>query len=275
MFMTSPSSAAVDPHRLADARRQLHHAAQLVVAAGISYLPPAADDSHTALSWSETGLLLGKGASPDLRFALRIADLTLQVVDPAGNSVEFGLTGRMVADAYAWMRAQLAERGFDPRRLTSKKHYEIPPHAVAEGAPFDATADALAVLRYWYALGSRVARGALDASGTPGTVQVWPHHFDIAGLTVLPGEPRRTIGVGMTPGDEWYEEPYVYVGPYPYPRYGTLPDLPHGGHWHTHSWFGAVLTASAVADIPFKQRAEAVVAFASGARQRCVELMAS
>ncbi len=36
---------------LTDARLQLHHAVQLAVAAGISYLPAAPDDSHTSLEW--------------------------------------------------------------------------------------------------------------------------------------------------------------------------------------------------------------------------------
>jgi hypothetical protein len=36
---------------LGDARLQLHHAAQLVAAMGISYLPHADDDSHTNLGW--------------------------------------------------------------------------------------------------------------------------------------------------------------------------------------------------------------------------------
>ena len=61
--MTTPTPSAVRPSRpwrgvspamapsLSDSRRQLHHAAQLATAAGISWLPAQADDSHTNLEW--------------------------------------------------------------------------------------------------------------------------------------------------------------------------------------------------------------------------------
>ena len=65
---------------LSDARLQAHHAAQFATAAGISYLPPEADDSQTNLEWlPELGALASHvipGPSP-FRIAVRVSDLTL------------------------------------------------------------------------------------------------------------------------------------------------------------------------------------------------------
>ena len=57
------------------------------------------------------------------------------------------------------------------------------------------------------------------------------------------GEASRSIGIGFSPGDEYYQEPYLYVSPYPVPKNPTPPALPSGGHWHTKDFFGAVATA--------------------------------
>ena len=87
------------------------------------------------------------------------------------------------------------------------------------------------------------------SSVTPGAsaVRTWPHHFDIATLILLPESGtsgRRTIGVGQSPGDNSYAEPYWYVGPYPYPATTAFPPLAGSGHWHTEGWVGAALPAS-------------------------------
>src|SRR5262249_57852622 len=68
-----------------------------------------------------------------------------------------------------------------------------------------------------------------------------PHHFDIA--TLLDFGESRTIGVGLSPGDSSYAEPYFYVSPSPVPKDRSGPALPVG-HWHSQGWFGAVLTGS-------------------------------
>ena len=41
------------------------------------------------------------------------------------------------------------------------------------------------------------------------------------------------IGVGLSPGDTYYAEPYWYVSPYPYPGLEDLPVLDGSGFWHT------------------------------------------
>ena len=240
------------PGALSDARLQLHHAAQIAVSAAISYLPKQSDDSHTALTWIAPARALATEsivAERDTRIALRVEDLSLHVLEGATDATQsFALPGRTTSEAYTWLSETVGRAGLEPARLTPSKHYTIPDHPVAGGTPFstDIGNELYELARYW----SNAAL-VLDeiARVTPGAsaVRTWPHHFDIATLIALPETPaagRRTIGVGQSPGDDSYAEPYWYVGPYPYPATRDYPPIAGGGHWHTTGWVGAALPAS-------------------------------
>ena len=90
-----------------------------------------------------------------------------------------------------------------------------------------------------------------SAASGASEVRCWPHHFDLATLITLSGsgEEARTVGVGLSPGDDSYREPYYYVTPWPYPRGRLLPELP-AGRWHTEGWVGAILRGSDLAAAP-------------------------
>jgi hypothetical protein len=260
---------------LADDRLQLHHAAQIAVSATISYLPPRPDDSHTALTWSAAlGALVTEpiAAARRLRIGLRLANLTLLALDERGETGgSLTLTGRTIADAETWLRSTLVESGFDETRFFSRKHYTIPTHPVANGAPFSARSAELEELARYWGNAASVLDELLQTTPGASTVRTWPHHFDIATLIELPGAPRRTVGVGQSPGDDSYAEPYWYVGPYPYPPDDTLPPLTGRGHWHTKGWIGAALPASAYVDTE-DQRAE-VATFIDSAVAACRSLL--
>ena len=266
----------IAPSARTDARLQLHHAAQIAVSAAISYLESRSDDSHTALTWNAPLRALTTEpitAERQFRIALRLEDLTLHTLDETGEATRsFALPGRTAADGTAWLSEVAAEAGLDPARLTSRKHYTIPAHAVATGAAFSlGTAKEFGELaRYW-----ANAAALLDelVRATPGAspVRTWPHHFDIATLIELPGATRRTIGVGQSPGDDSYAEPYWYVGPYPYPPTNNFPSLEGTGRWHTTGWVGAALLASDYAAAR-DQRAQ-VAAFVDSAVAACRSLL--
>jgi hypothetical protein len=60
------------------------------------------------------------------------------------------------------------------------------------------------------------------------------------------GVATKTIGLGLSPGDTSYAEPYWYASPWPYPEASTtLPPLPDGAHWHREGFTSAILTAGA------------------------------
>ena len=72
------------------------------------------------------------------------------------------------------------------------------------------------------------------------------------------GELARWFG-GASPGDEYYNQPYFYVSPYPRFDGEKLPDPPSPGHWHTEGFFGAVLTGDDV--LALKDRGRGLTGF--------------
>ena len=239
-----------DPRKgvtLVDARLQLHHAAQLATAFGISYLPARPDDSHTNLEWIETvgALASNVGGSPAVRIAMRPFSFAMLVLDAGANVVAtYPLDGRTVDDAAGWIRRQLADRGLDSARYTLKRHYEIPSHAVDTGAAFRGTTpDLFEQLAAWYSLGADALGRFASSAPQASAVRCWPHHFDIA--TLLEVAPGKTIGLGMEPGDAYWAEPYFYASPYPsLEAQAARPDLGGNGIWNTRDWIGPVLPSS-------------------------------
>jgi hypothetical protein len=238
-----PLVGNIDPASLVDTRLQAHHAVQLVVALGISFLPAAANDSHTNLEWLPGRALAGRtipGRSP-FRGALRLDPLILMMLDDSGDVLdEYRLAGRTLAQAFRWLQEAVRAVGGPAERLTDRKHYSIPPHPVGEGAQFlpdEARGRELSAFFH----GASLALGEIQARRPEASeVRCWPHHFDLATLLTL--APGRTVGAGLSPGDDSYAEPYYYVTPYPYPK-GPFPPL-RTGLWHTTNWVGAVLPAS-------------------------------
>ena len=254
-FNLSPPDMAPFPDSaratsLGDARRQAHHAAQLATAAGISFLSKQADDSHTNLEWLPE---VGRGAlasrvvpsSDPFRVAVQIAGLELLLLDDRNAVVDsMPLDGRTIAGAESWLRGRVGSRGAQKSKFTLAKHYEIPHHDVDDGKPFDASdRTAFTELAAWFDLASRHLE-RVRAANSSSEVRCWPHHFDIA--TLIDVGPGKTVGVGMEPGDVYYDEPYFYVNAHPKPTEAVSIRLAGGGFWHTHEWFGAVLPGSRI-----------------------------
>ena len=254
----------VDFARLREARLQAHHAVQWLARAARAFVPPQPDDSHTNLGWDDTrdGFAAHR-LTGDLRLGLRMAPLTL-VLTATDAQQSFALDGRTDADVRRWLGEKLGAHGFHARSLDAKPPYEIPDHPVARGAPYDVTglADALAELAGWFA-NANVSldgiRGQMSARGlTPSPVRTWPHHFDMATLTLLEvgnTDHARSVNAGFSPGDEHYEEPYFFVSPYPYPDAAKLPPLPALGHWHVRGFTAAIAPASRILAVTGSQTA--------------------
>lgn len=205
---------SVAPRELVAARIQLHWAAQVLGAAADGYLPHASDDSHTAMIWRE-GALVGKAG-----VSLDAARLEL-----AAGGEALALDGKTLAEAIAWTAARLGGA-----REIHARDYDMPARpATFARAPIAA---ALAELARYFA-------NANELLAPIATCTVWPHHFDLGGVIALGGQ--REIGIGLSPGDGTYDEPYFYVTPYPVKPGVTMPPLAGGGHWSTH-FRGAVLT---------------------------------
>jgi hypothetical protein len=235
--------------KLTDSRLQLHHAAQFGAAAGISFLPHLPDHSHSALEWvpSLGGLFSGTiPARTGFRVGVRPVKLALLLVTEENRPIaEYSLHGRTIIEARDWIRSRIKLLGADGSRYSLTRRYEIPRHDVTYGESFDASEPArFEELAKWFgnaaALLDAVARSALVAS----EVRCWPHHFDI--VTLVEVAPGRTIGVGLEPGDQYYDEPYFYVSMRPQPAASRTRSRPlwGSGTWHTDEWVGAVLPGS-------------------------------
>lgn len=208
------------PDPLIDARLQAHWALQLASTIGRTTSEPAPDDSHAGFRWSEERRALRQ--ENRFRAGLRIHDLTLLVGEET-----FPLDGCTFDEGWSWIEQRVPG-------VRRELDMPMPHHQVADGAPFViGSGEGLAELSADYSeAAGRLSRIHAD-------VRCWPHHFDIATLIAL-GE-GRTIGVGMSPGDELISEPYWYVNHYPpTPRRRDLPQLAGGGRWQTFGWVGAV-----------------------------------
>ena len=102
------------PGTLADARLQLHHAAQVAASVGFTFVEPAKDDSHTNLEWIDS---LGAPHDQALRrpdepfhAALDLAAFRLLLIDGTDSRTifsHFDLDGQNIESAYAWLESAI------------------------------------------------------------------------------------------------------------------------------------------------------------------------
>jgi hypothetical protein len=258
---TTPSwrpLGGVDPAELSQARLQVHYAVQWLARLARAAVPAQPDDSHTSLGWDDgiDGFVthpLGDGA----RLGLRLSDLTLiaESGEMARSERACSLLDRSDAEAREWMRLTFGADGLDAQSLDAPSPYAMPSHAIAQGGNYGGAAmkPALGELAAWFANGrtalEKVRRAMLGHGHDAPAPRCWPHHFDLATLTSFP-LPRRTttayVGAGLSPGDHYYGEPYLYLSVYPAPDALALPPLPSLGHWHVEDFTGAIATATAI-----------------------------
>jgi hypothetical protein len=245
----------IEHHQLTQARLAAHYAVQWLARAARAYIEPKADDSHTNLGWDQVLGGLATHPLPDgSQLALRIADLTLLLPRPQAS--ELSLQNRSDADIRACLGPRLGTMGLDPLALDKPLPYDMPASAIASGGHYliHELKSALGQLSGWYDNASRAlddVRQQLMARGLRAPpVRCWPHHFDLDTLVYFgarSSDNTRTLGVGFSPGDEYYDQPYFYVSIYPAPTVTTLPALPIG-HWHSHNFTGAIVTADCILD---------------------------
>lgn len=266
---------AIPPDELLPARTALHNAAQYVAAAGKSLLPERADDSHTSMVWSERdqaliGERVGNPEGHDaFRVGLRLQDVTLLVLASGDFTAELSLEGRTLADGLDWLQSQVERFNGGPKKISLPTHYEIlSPMNKRETFVIESREPYGELARY-FANADRVFRSVREELPEVGPIRCWPHHFDTGGLLLLepskPAEEAKTIGFGLSPGDDNCGEPYFYINPYSQPDAAAdrLPPLRGAGQWHTEGWVGALLPASQFTTLenPLEQKALVVSYF--------------
>ena len=242
-----------DPEHLKAGRVQLHYAIQYMAATNSALVPPQPDGSHVTLQWDpQIKGFVGKPIQGDqaVRVALEPVGLTSLILNEQLQPLAtLPLNGLTMAAGLAWHQQELAKLGVKADQVTFLEYpNDFPDHLMAHGAVFEGVqgeerSSLVAYFSQTQPLLEDMARTQTGASA----VHIWPHHFDMATLITLSGsgEKAKTIGIGLSPGDECYQQPYWYITPYP--PTDKLPPLP-SGHWHTEDWVGAVLKGAELGD---------------------------
>jgi hypothetical protein len=251
---------------------------QIPAAFAGSFVAPEEDDSHRSLVWSpEIGGFRSRGAELAESVYMVVRPLPLEVqIRAVGDVHRYVLPGHTLEEAWSWAAAELALILGLPEVELRRPEFEIPDHRVAHHALFDASPMALEELSRWFddawLLLNRV-RAECPEFASP--VRSWPHHFDTATLLEFgrgpDGEPR-TVGIGLSPGDEDRNEPYLYVAPWPRPESAPEHELP-AGCWEESGWVGAVLPGRELVQGSAREQEERARAFVDAALTQARELL--
>ena len=87
-------------------------------------------------------------------------------------------------------------------------------------------------------------------------IHLWPHHFDFS-LEWFTGNKDEQIGTGISPGDEQYSDPYLYMNPWPFDDKIIKESLPIGA-WHTDGWNGIKVEWGELTQLTSKDAAEKI-----------------
>jgi hypothetical protein len=157
----------------------------------------------------------------------------------------------------------LRERRVDDRAVTASKHLDgttlrelarftdvdlesafsagpDTPELGDPDAPLRVDAEAAALMAEWYGRGAQAVDACVAGLGDAAdatVAQLWPEHFDL-GIDVAVGASRTNLGV--SPGDGFSAEPYLYVGPWSADRPGDA------AYWNAS--FGALAPWSEIPD---------------------------
>ena len=228
-----------------DARLQVHWAAQVPAAIGDRMIPKREDWSHSALSWQSEQRAFVSEAAGARSAALFVDELTVAYLEGDQERDRYPLDGSTLIKGLEWLSAKVGQ-------TLGLSELTIPEHEVKTRArPFSVSAEQLRTVGDLFSNAYELCVKVKADDPRAGPIRVWPHHFDVATLIMIDPhrsvEDARSMGVGFSPGDDSYDEPYLYVTPWPYPDARRLPDLAGPGHWHTDGWIGGVLELS---DLP-------------------------
>jgi hypothetical protein len=243
--MTWQPLGAVEPKQLVAARIELHWALQVLAAAVAEYVPRAPGDAHTSLTL-DAGVWRARTLRSGQRLAFVPLEFAVEVSAASGDTQRVSLAGLTLHEGLLAVSRAIAPS--DPPKL-SIPSYDMPESSVTSGRAFERPNQAhLAELGRWFSNGFELLTDWLGDKQGATEVALWPHHFDVGGIWMLdsgkPAEQAPQIGVGLSPGDGTYAEPYFYVTPWPLRSDVTVPALPSGAHWQQDAFMGAILPAT-------------------------------
>ncbi len=280
-FVNRQFLGVISPSALVDARNATHRAAQVLAAVGETHLEHEADTSHTAMAYDPTlgALVNARPIEDGLRGVLWLDDLAIGVTRRDHVVDRIPLSGRTLDDAFDWMQRSVAIHSDGERRGALRRPtYPLPDHGLEHGDAFDSSDPGSIELGKWF----RSAHSALESLPShpdDGPIVCWPHHFDLAILRTVARDASdvatKTIGVGLSPGDDQIPEPYWYVNHWPTTTRGTgsLEPLPVG-EWHDDGFVAAVLRGGEIIEARSTQaQSDVVASFLEHAMRSSEELL--
>ncbi|MEM7001672.1 MAG: hypothetical protein AAF529_12865 [Pseudomonadota bacterium] len=263
----------VDPNQLVHARAQAHQACQWASKAARANLVARPDDSHSNFGWSpDLGALVTESLDADRALQAGFSFAAGELLWLRHGQVEatLAIADREDRELSIWLDEHLAGASLS---LTEDAHM---PYALEEQVPYEPCPDEMQSLGQWFDSGfaalASVRNEFLNAVFSAAQPRCWPHHFDVGMLLLLEDadpETARSVGLGLSPGDASFAQPYYYCNPWPVPAAETLGQAPAGFHWHTQGFTSLIALASDLdVESPHADMLRAPVA-------RCMDLLAT
>ena len=241
-------------------REQLHQAVQLVGAVPRSYLDYDVSDASASLAWDSNHMaLVSEEITLDnnsFQSGMSIRDFSLVILKDGHTLYQLSLAGKSYTEAELWLKETLSRCGFAPEKFSLKLPYEIPVYETSSGEPFaERNTEALNVFENLFDGANKIFHEFVAKNDKASDIRCWPHHFDLGALITLEtdgdGNLKRSVGIGMSPGDDAITQPYYYVNSWPSK---TIEDLSNKvllgkGKWHSNGWVGSTLVFDDFKDI--------------------------
>jgi len=234
----------IDKRKLEESRKNLHQAIQLIGAFPRNFLTPDPTDASASLLWNKDlqaleSILVGK-----YQLGLSFADFSLYLSEAGSVKETVKLDGISVVEAMSQLVAVLSKYGLSGDQYNLELPYEIESYDYNQPLKVDTVA--LSEFSILYANTNEVLIQVVSENVNAYDIRCWPHHFDLATLIPLKfdgnGELQQSIGVGLSPGDEGIDEPYLYVNIWPNVALAKLQKHSlNNGNWNLAGWSGAVL----------------------------------
>ena len=230
-------------------RTHSHAACQWVTKAARANLEAVADDSHSNMGWLPSiSCLVSHRLDKTNSVGFSFETASLLILDEARISAECPLQGATDTEAGRWLDTQLKELG-----LRETRHAVMPYQLEAVPTRYDFDLQSLIALGRWFSIGFAILPIVIEQmeanTVNKPSVRCWPHHYDVGGLMLLDDddpETARSIGVGLSPGDNHYAEPYFYCNPWPVPPVQSLGEAPTGLRWHVDGFVSLIATATSL-----------------------------
>ncbi|NOY49353.1 MAG: hypothetical protein GXO88_02115 [Chlorobi bacterium] len=238
--------------KMKDALEQQHHAAQFLALAGHHLIPQKPDDSNTNMEYfPNKKMLIGNPLPNGLKLALKLTDLQLFILDKLDNPIQsISLKGKTKKMVFNELLTSLQSHAVEVGNFTDSLHYEIPQHALNDGAVFSAEDKYLAENAIYRSNAKLVLSKIVSKLKNAEAVKIWPHHFDTGSFVSFAhnekGELSQTIGLGLAIPDSMISEPYYYLSYWSADKLANVDSLPSPvtGKWLMPKWTGGVLPIS-------------------------------